>query len=125
MKMNVDVYVQSFQTATDLSAKAHYLVKLSADMTVELAGNGESAVGVLQNKPASGKTADVKTAGRTPVYVGSAVTFGQKLASDANGKAVPAATGDHVVGIALSSGDSTAAQPMVDMLVTLGGAPLP
>jgi hypothetical protein len=128
--MDVSIYDQSFKTATDLSAKQGYFVKMSADLTVALAGNGEKAVGVLMNDPTyvsatESQTATVRCFGRASVYVGTSVAVTDKVASDASGKCVPAATGDHVIGIALTAGDATAAQPMCEILICPGGAPLP
>jgi hypothetical protein len=123
--MDVSVYDQSFKTATDLSAKTGYFVKMSADLTVAICGDGGKAVGVLQNDPDSGETATVRCFGRASVYVGEAIDFGDKIASDADGKAATAATGDHVLGLALSTSDGTGAQPMIDILMYPCGAPLP
>jgi hypothetical protein len=80
---------------------------------------------VLQNKPTSGQTADVMVHGRTPIYGSGVIAAGNKVAPTAAGLARVAASGDHVGGIALTDSDGTAAQPMVDIIVTLGGAPLP
>jgi hypothetical protein len=123
--MDVSVFDESFKTATDLSAKTGYFAKMSADMTVALCGDGGKAVGVIQNDPVSGSAAVVRMMGRTSVVVGEAIDFGDKIASDADGKAATAATGDHVLGLALTTSDGTAAQPMVDIFMYPCGAPLP
>lgn len=124
--MNVDSYIQSFKTATDLSGQVHKFVRMTAPLTVGVhTALAQVSVGVLQNKPTSGQTADVAVNGRTPVYGSGIIASGNKVAPTAAGLARVAASGDHVAGIAITDSDGTAAQPMVDILVTLGGAPLP
>lgn len=88
--------------AADLSAKHHYLVKMTST-GVNLCGDGEAAIGVLQNKPASGVVAEVETLGTTMCVAGDAITQGANVASDTNGKAVTAASGDFIVGTALTA----------------------
>lgn len=90
----------------DLSAKQYHLVKLanaSGVAQVAICGDGEDAAGVLQDNPTSGKVGAVAVAGITQVKCGAALTAGARFASDANGKAVPVATGDTSLGFVLES----------------------
>jgi len=111
----------TYQAAGDLSAKQFCLVKLSAADTVDTAGAGELCIGVLQNNPnAAGLVATVSRDGDvTRVVAGAAFSAGVKLASDANGKAVLATTGDEVIGI--SNQAATALDEVVEMTQTHGG----
>lgn len=90
--------------AADLSAKQYYLVKVTADDTVNLAGAGDCAHGVLQDTPVSGQVCNVQTCYESKVVYGGTVAAGALLASDANGKAVTAATGNYIVGKAIVAG---------------------
>lgn len=94
----------SIEASADLSAKQYFFMKTSAT-GVASAGNGEKAVGVLQNKPdALGKAATIAIAGVTKVLAGGTVAVDGDVASDAAGEAVAAATGDQILGIALEAG---------------------
>lgn len=89
----------------DLSTKQYCHVKMSADRTVVAAGNGEEAVGVLQDKPAAAaRAAAVGFAGVSKVLLGGTVTAGQYISSDANGAAVVPATGERITGICIVGG---------------------
>lgn len=130
--MLTDVQVEAFKSTTDLSANVFKFVRMTADRTVAaMSALGQVSVGVQQNKPTWNSTdsvsgtIDVKHAGRTSVYGSGVVAVGNKVAPTAAGLARVAASADHVAGIAVSASDGTVAQPMLDIIVTLGGAPLP
>lgn len=73
---------------------------------VKLAGAGDTALGVTgELDSAEGRRCDVQLDGIAEVECGGSVTFGAKLASDANGKAVAAESGEYL-GIALEGGAS-------------------
>ena len=107
----------------DLSAAQFQMMAVAADGEIDPAGAGAAVAGVLQNNPdAQGKAAAVGYAGKTMVKAGAAVTAGDLLASDANGKAVTASTGNYIVGIALE--DIANADEIGTMLLAnLGIAP--
>jgi hypothetical protein len=88
----------------DLTGKQFFLAKFSSGKLI-LATAGTVAFPVLEpatlNNPVT-----YGIAGKSKVQYGGTVTAGDKLASDANGKAVTATTGQSVVGIALVSGVS-------------------
>jgi hypothetical protein len=100
--------VGSLVAAGDLSANVHYLVAISAANTVDLAGVGDTAIGVLGNDPdAAGKPAEVMTGVIVPVVAGEAIAAGADVAPDATGRARTAVTDDHIFGIALeAAGDA-------------------
>ena len=93
----------SFEASADLSAAQYFFMKVTST-GVALAGNGEKSVGVLQNKPAAlGREATVAINGVTKMEAGGTIAIDGDVASDAAGKAVAAATGDQILGIALAS----------------------
>lgn len=100
---NLKDHVGQLLAAADLTAKQHYFVAVNTDGKIAVAGDGVAALGVLQNKPDSGEVADVGTLGVTQVVAGGVVTAGDKVASDASGKAATATTGEYAIGIALGT----------------------
>jgi hypothetical protein len=100
--------VGSLLAAADLSTKNHYLVKVSAANAVNLAGVGDTAIGVLANKPASGEPALVSVGVIAPVVAGEAISAGADIAPDATGRARTALTDDHICGIALEASSAAA-----------------
>lgn len=73
---------------------------------VKLAGAGDTVLGVTgELDSAEGRRCDVQFDGIAEVECGGSVTFGAKLVSDANGKAVAAESGEYL-GIALEGGAS-------------------
>lgn len=95
------------EAGADLSALQFHFVVMSSDGQVDGAGDGGAAIGVLQNKPSSaGEAASVAIGGVSKVVVGSAIIAGQRVASASDSEAIPAATGDIVMGVALESGDA-------------------
>ena len=73
---------------------------------VKLAGAGDTVLGVTgELDSAEGRRCDVQFDGIAEVECGGPVTFGAKLVSDANGKAVAAESGEYL-GIALEGGAS-------------------
>lgn len=84
----------SFVAGADLSSNAQYrFVKMSADNTVVLCGNGDQMVGVLQNNPISGGAAAVMVDGLSKINGSGAIAAGTKVQADANGNAVASSGG--------------------------------
>jgi hypothetical protein len=100
------IYNTSVIAGSDLSAKQFYCVKLNASGQMVISGAGENALGILQDKPASGQVGAVCCLGKSMAIYGASVTAGQNLASDASGKLVPATGSDAVVAVAAESGSS-------------------
>jgi hypothetical protein len=117
------VLVKSFDAGADLSASQFKVLKFDGSGNVVLCGLGENACGVLQNKPASGGAADAMLLGVSRALSGAAFAAGAKLACDASGRLIGAASGQHVVAIAQSA--ASGANEIVPVLLALGGAPLP
>lgn len=102
MAFEMPVLDVSFVAAADLSGSQYAAVTLDGNGKAVLATTaGEVCVGVLQNDPRAGETAQVRVYGVTMVKAGAAVTPGQLVSNDASGLAVPATTGQVALGIAL------------------------
>ncbi len=100
------IYATSVIAGADLSSKQFYCVKLNASGQMILSGAGENALGILQDKPASGQVGAVCCLGKSMGIYGASVTGGQNLTPDANGKLVPATGNDAVVAVAAESGSA-------------------
>lgn len=109
----------SFPASGDLSANQHRFVKLNSSKQSVLAGAGETAIGIQQDKPSAlGRAGEVRIFGISKCALGGTVTVGDKIASDASGKGVKATAatvlggtpeplaGSYVMAIALESGVS-------------------
>jgi hypothetical protein len=95
----------SLEAGQNLSAKQFFFVTVAADGQVDPTGDGVMATGVLLNDPnAAGKAAEVCIFGLTRVEAGGTVAAGAAVASDAAGNAVTAATGDVILGTAITGG---------------------
>jgi uncharacterized protein YcfJ len=94
----------TIENDADLSEKQFYIVKETSAHKAVLAGAADVAiVGVLNNAPKPGWGADVAVIngnGTFKVVAGGNIAYGNKLTSDANGKAVLATTGQRCFGIA-------------------------
>lgn len=117
---NVRNTVPGVDAAADLSTKQFFIVKMTAT-GVNLAGNGEQALGVLQNKPdALGKAATVASVGSTSKVVAAvALAVGADVSSDAAGKAAASASGEYILGKALTA--SAADGDLITLHITMPG----
>jgi len=96
--------IPSLTAAADLSAKQFFFVEISADRAVNLAGDGEDVLGVLQNKPTSGQSAQVNGVGSiTKVVAGAAIVAGANVSPDAAGKGKTTVSGNYIAGTALEA----------------------
>jgi len=118
---NKDIIITGFVAGADLRTHRYKVVKITAGLedqpgTVGLSDSqGEACLGVLQNAPNTGETAEVLVSGRTPMVASNAtITAGNMLVSEGNGTAEAAASGDYVFGQAL---EDAAANAQFDALV--------
>lgn len=88
---------------SSLAAKQYCGVKLDSNGQIVICGDGESALGVLQDTPGAGEIGRVMTLGVTFAKAGDAITAGSNVAMDANGEFVTAGGGDAVIGVALAT----------------------
>jgi len=110
----------TLKAAADLSAKQYHAVKVSAAGAVNLAGLGEDAVGIIQNKPILGEAVELAIeTDVTKMVAGGIVGAGTKVAVDANGKAKVAAAGQYIIGTALEA--TGAADELLTLLLKSNG----
>jgi len=116
MALDSNLTCVTLEAGGDLSAGQYRFVELAADAQVDIvASAGGDAVGVLQNDPsAAGRAATVAVMGVSKVVAGATVAAGDRLQSDANGAAIAAASGDIVLGRALTGG---AAGDVIEVLL--------
>lgn len=90
--------------AEDLSEKVHYVAVLDTAGQVAVAGDGAMAYGIIVEAAAAGDPATVQLDGLAKVIFGGTVDENDRVASDANGKIVTAASGDFVIGVCRNGG---------------------
>ena len=96
-----------FGWAAGMAVAKYRIVKPGADQfhVTQAAGPTDKLLGVVEyGAEAAEDMLDVTMTGSTEVEYGGVVALGDKLTSDADGKAVVAAAGDNVVGVALCDG---------------------
>jgi len=115
MAFEIPLFDVSLVAGADLSASQYKAVKVdNTGKAVLCSAVGDPAVGILQNNPKAGQTAQVRIFGVTMAVAGAAVTVGSIVGTDANGKVVAATeatanttdgtiSGSRAVGIALES----------------------
>lgn len=99
----------SIEASDDMTNDMYKFVMLTADGKVKCADNNALVIGTLQNKPKKGESALVCLGETSKVILGGNVSVGNKVISDAEGKAIvmPAVAGKYMVaGIALENGVS-------------------
>lgn len=89
----------SYISAADLTTKQYFIVKIDSAGKVALAGDGEAAIGTLQNKPNTGEEALVQIVGQALVVGSASLTVGAVIASDANGKAAAIGASEYGIGV--------------------------
>lgn len=98
---------RSIPAGSDLSASQYCFMKITAgQLAVASAGSGD-AVGVLQNKPdAANKAGNIAYGGTTKIVAGGTFSSGDRITSDASGKAVSVQSGDETLATAIADGSS-------------------
>lgn len=91
--------------STDLSTSQYLAVRVGAT-GLALAGAGEQADGVLQDKPASGDVGSYAAWGRSKVVLGATLAKGAQVTPNAAGKMVAATSGDYILGTLIEGGDA-------------------
>lgn len=91
----------SLEAAADLSAKQYFIVKVDANGKADLCGDNGNGIGVLQNKPTAGQSAQIMIGGVSK-FVGSASLAPDTIiASNAAGKGKAAAALGPTLGVVL------------------------
>ncbi len=88
--------LKSWLAGADLSAAQFMFVKLSGSTVVLCAAETDVPVGVLQNKPVSGRRADICILGPTKVSANGAITEGDLIGTSADGQADPKVIGTDI-----------------------------
>lgn len=89
MATELPILVKGYKAASDLSAKQFFFVKFTGDQQVDLcAAVTDVPCGILQNKPTSGRTAEVLRIGISKVVAGGTLAAGDLVGTDGAGKAV-------------------------------------
>lgn len=92
MSYEIDTLDITLKAAGDLSLYQYHFVKMSADNTVDVAGAGETAIGILQNKPSvAGQAARVRVLGASRIVAGETLAYGVYVESGALGVGAVAA----------------------------------
>lgn len=109
----------------DLSTKQYLFVKPSGTTVNTVVANdtaGGDCVGVLQNAPASGAVAVVRTAGKTTAIAGGSVSAWSRIASTNAGKTKAAVSGRTDTSDAGASNDALAGSFCLGIALTAGTA---
>lgn len=110
---------ETFVAAEALTSSQYHFVRLASATTVEVGAANETVVGILQNAPASGEQAVVRTAGQSYLYVDGTtdIAVGDPLDCDASGHGVKQATDDGWYGAIAREAytDADAATKVVDI----------
>jgi len=85
--------IHSHKPAADIEAAR--FVALNADGTVQTAGATIAPYGVNGLKATAGDITDVTTSGSGMVEAGDAISAGNEIKSDANGKAIKCTASEH------------------------------
>jgi hypothetical protein len=125
----------SLVAAADLSSSQFLAVKVDSAGKAALAGAGEFAIGVLQNKPTAGQAATVRISGVTKMVAAGTFNPGVFVTADAASKATTATAGrtntsdagaaadpligSNVLGVAL---ETAAANNVIAVALTQSGA---
>lgn len=125
----------SLPAGADLSAKQFRAVKVNSSAQAVVAGAGEFAIGILQNKPGSGQAASIVFGGVSKAILGGNVTAGATVTADSTGALVDATEartnttdadasadpliGSNILGVALAGG---VAGDIVPVLILVAGA---
>lgn len=107
--------------SVDLSAKQFHAVKVgAADHEATISGDGDLSLGILQNDPIAGEAAEIEMDGISKAVIGASVSRGDKLAANAAGKLITAASAKHVVAIALEAGGADGEKISVKVIGSSG-----
>jgi hypothetical protein len=103
----------SMPVAADSSALQYHFMKNSSGEAA-VAGDGENAIGVLQNDPdTAGQAGTIAISGRVKVISNGNLAVDQRVAVDTNGHAVIAASNDYVMGVNVEEGEAGQAMEII------------
>ena len=106
----------------DLSLKQYHFAKDDGTGQYVTAGDGDVVSGALINDPEQGQMATIQSNDEVLVVAGAALSIGDVVASDANGQAKLAGSGDHPAGqVQIASGG---AGEVITVKLEIGLTPL-
>ena len=105
--------------ASSLTGSQYLFAKVDSAGKIAVAGAGELAIGVIENKPGAGEPVTVAIYGVIKVKAGATFAAGAKIAANAAGKAITATTGQQINGIALEA--AGAVDQVVSVLLVRAG----
>lgn len=98
---------KSYVSTADQSANQFKFQKIDSNGQIVLAGTGDDAIGILQDKPKAGQPGSVcGVSDVSQIQCGGSFSAGASISSDSNGKAVAAVTGSAILGKAMTAGAS-------------------
>lgn len=100
------IHPRSLNVASTFASKQFTFVTYSST-GLATPSAGAYAIGVIQDKPASGAAQVCSPGDFTKVQCGGSFSIGDQVTTDGNGKAVAATSGDHILGVALEAGANT------------------
>jgi len=109
----------SAPAAASLVGKLNYFAVIDTDGKIAVAGDGVLVVGTITEEAVAGASATFSTGFILKAVCAEAIDHGAKVASDTNGKAVNAASGDYVVGVAIN--ETTMADQLIEILALHAG----
>lgn len=110
MPFGQDGALRAAPAAADFSTTGQYrAVKLTSDGYALCGAADLDFAGILQDDPLAGETATVKVRDVSKAVAGAAIALTDELTTDANGRMVPAATTNPIMGrpqeVAAAAGD--------------------
>lgn len=105
-----------------------YAVKVSGNKTVDLNDTaGERCIGIVQetitaDDVTSGRYAGIRSIGHSRAVASAAIAVGAPVQASGDGRVVAAASGDFVIGIALTA--AAAANDQIEIMVQPNAVPL-
>lgn len=88
------INIGTLTAAADLSGKQYYFVKLASESTVNVCSAvTDVPIGVLQNTPASGESAQITVFGLSKVSADATLAAGDVIGTSADGQAQPLTVG--------------------------------
>ena len=114
--MSLPLLTKAFVAEAAISAFRIVKFGTTDDLVTAAAAAADLSIGIVEGvAPAAGERCDVVMAGLAEVTAGGAVTRGQLVTADAQGRAVAAAAGNRAIGMARASG---VAGDVIEVLIT-------
>lgn len=104
IELNTGQDIGFLEAAADYqtTSKQYYFVSAASGKATLASSAGQACIGVLQNDPAAGQPAIVRTGGVSKVLVGTGdLAANAQVQTNANGEAIAAASGDYSLGTCL------------------------